>query len=256
MARILAAAAVLWLLPVVAPAQDALPSAALQMGLPSASLQMRTPGVVPFRDLFAAPPGTYAPTFEQPHRVDPRFFPCCGAFAGGPVFFPGFYSFDSGLTHVPGYFPGFANAVGSVKPSWARGSHSNAAPGGRLGHLRLLVEPDTTQVHVDGFYVGTVAGLGRLVTLTPGPHHVELHAPGYGNVGVDVQILPTETITYRTGLQPSEAAVKPAPAPVAGTPKTFYVIPSCYAGDRPPEPGALPPGCNIAHLRTIPPRIP
>jgi hypothetical protein len=252
MARILAAAAAVWLLPVVAPAQDALPSAALQMGLPSASLQMRTPGVVPFRDVFAAPPGTYAPTFERPYGVDPRLFGCCGPFVG-PVVFPGFFS---GLTHVPGYFPGFANAVGIVKPSWARGSHSwNASPEW-LGHLRLIVEPDTTQVYVDGFYMGTVAGLGRLVTLAPGPHHVELRAPGYDHVEVDVQIVPTETITYRTALQPSQAAVKPAPAPAAGTPKTFYVIPSCYAGDRPPEPSALPPGCNIAHVRTIPPRIP
>ena len=45
----------------------------------------------------------------------------------------------------------------------------------------------------------------------------------------------------------------PLPPPVPGVPKTFYVIPRCYAGDKPPEPGALPPGCDLAALRIIPP---
>jgi hypothetical protein len=252
MARIPAIAAALWLLPVVAPAQNALPSAALQMRLPSASLQMRTPTVFGPREVFTAPSGIYAPTFEEPPQVDPRLLPCCGAFIGTPFFFPGFVP---SVVHVPGYFPGFANAVGSIKPSWARrSSSSRPASAEWLGYLRLLVEPDTAQVYVDGFYVGTVAGVGRLITLEAGPHRVELRAPGYGTVVVDVQIAPTETITYRAALEPSQPAVPPA-SPAAGTPKTFYVIPNCYAGDRPPLPSALPRGCDIAHLRTIPPPV-
>jgi hypothetical protein len=253
MARLLAVTTALLLLPIVAAAQDALPSAAFQMGLPSAALQMRTPSVFPPRDVFAAPLTTYAPTFDDPTRVDPRFFPCCGGFVGAPVFFPGFFP---GVVHVPGYFPGFANAVGSVTPSWAgRSPFRRGSSAEWLGSLRLLVEPDTAQVYVDGFYVGTVANLGRLLTLEPGPHRVELRAPAYDTVAVDIQILPTETITYRLALQPSASGVKPV-APAPGTPKTFYVIPNCYAGDRPPLPSALPRGCDVAHLRTIPPRIP
>lgn len=38
-----------------------------------------------------------------------------------------------------------------------------------------------------------------------------------------------------------------------GKPKTFYVIPGCYAGDRPPEPHWLPAGCDRAYLRIVPP---
>ena len=39
----------------------------------------------------------------------------------------------------------------------------------------------------------------------------------------------------------------------AGRPKTFYIIPGCYAGDRRPEPESLAPGCSISRLRVVPP---
>lgn len=50
------------------------------------------------------------------------------------------------------------------------------------------------------------------------------------------------------------APAPPAPPSAPGAPKTFYVIPRCYAGDTPPERDALPPGCEMARLRAIPPR--
>ncbi len=37
-------------------------------------------------------------------------------------------------------------------------------------------------------------------------------------------------------------------------PDTFYVIPGCYAGNRPPNPQRLPKGCDVAKLRTTPVR--
>ena len=49
------------------------------------------------------------------------------------------------------------------------------------------------------------------------------------------------------------AAAAAAPAAVPGVPKTFYVIPGCYAGDRRPDPGRLPRGCSAARLRVVPP---
>jgi hypothetical protein len=36
----------------------------------------------------------------------------------------------------------------------------------------------------------------------------------------------------------------------AGPPKTFFVIPGCYAGDRPPKKMALPRGCDISKLHS------
>ena len=35
----------------------------------------------------------------------------------------------------------------------------------------------------------------------------------------------------------------------AGRAKSFYVIPNCYAGDKPPT-GTLPKGCDLKNLQT------
>jgi hypothetical protein len=55
---------------------------------------------------------------------------------------------------------------------------------------------------------------------------------------------------------PAAAPSPPAPAdnrasiaPAPRRPEKFYVIPGCYAGNRPPEPDALPAGCDIDKLR-------
>lgn len=70
--------------------------------------------------------------------------------------------------------------------------------------------------------------------------------------------LPRESIEpARVAPPPVLPAPVPPPAPYVGgppgRPKTFYVIPGCYAGDRRPEPESLPPGCRISRLRVVPP---
>ena len=51
------------------------------------------------------------------------------------------------------------------------------------------------------------------------------------------------------------AATTPVPLPpiVPGKPKTIYVIPGCYAGDKPPRPEWLPRGCDRSRMRVVPP---
>jgi hypothetical protein len=68
----------------------------------------------------------------------------------------------------------------------------------------------------------------------------------------DVLIPSNETITYRTDLLPIGDSVK-AVATSPGVPKTFYVIPGCYAGDKPPR-AKLPRGCDPSKVRAIPPQ--
>jgi hypothetical protein len=73
-------------------------------------------------------------------------------------------------------------------------------------------------------------------------------------------IQPIIVVVPRDALDPARGA---APAPVAppapyvagpaGRPKTFYIIPGCYAGDRRPDPGSLAAGCSLASLRVVPP---
>jgi hypothetical protein len=55
---------------------------------------------------------------------------------------------------------------------------------------------------------------------------------------------------------PPPAPVTPPSPYVAGTPgrpKTFYVIPGCYAGDRRPDPESLTAGCSTTRLRVVEP---
>jgi len=48
---------------------------------------------------------------------------------------------------------------------------------------------------------------------------------------------------------PAPADNRPSIAPPPRRPEKFYVIPGCYAGNRAPEPNALPAGCDIGKLR-------
>jgi hypothetical protein len=58
----------------------------------------------------------------------------------------------------------------------------------------------------------------------------------------------------RSDLDPIASAVPTPPRVMAaGPPKTFYVIPGCYAGDKPPQADRLRPGCSISQTRTVPP---
>ena len=52
------------------------------------------------------------------------------------------------------------------------------------------------------------------------------------------------------GAQPTSSA--PAPV-IVGVKKTVYVIPRCYAGDKPPDASRLAPGCDIRDMKVIPP---
>jgi hypothetical protein len=66
--------------------------------------------------------------------------------------------------------------------------------------------------------------------------------------------VPPQTRRSREALPAVTAIPSPSLPPIPpGQPKTFYVIPGCYAGDKPPEPGWLPSGCDISKLRAIPP---
>jgi hypothetical protein len=51
---------------------------------------------------------------------------------------------------------------------------------------------------------------------------------------------------------PADVALPHAPRTVTpAKPVTLYVIPGCYAGDRPPAEGMLPAGCDVATMRAV-----
>ena len=179
------------------------------------------------------------------------------------LFFPG-----SGF--VPGYWPGpyppgpywpgpygpgayMTDSSPAAAAMFARSLNGMFAEA--KGGLRFETSPGFAQVIVDGNYVGIVEDFGprgRPLELAVGPHHVELRATDYGAVTFDVNIAPNQISRYRGDLQ---APVTPPPAPpsAANAPaasQKYYVIPNCYAGNRPPA-QPLPSGCSIAQMRVI-----
>jgi len=127
-----------------------------------------------------------------------------------------------------------------------------------FGYLRLNVSPGAAQVYVDGFYLSTVdafAGTGPSRAVEAGPHRVEIRADGYETATFDVRITPNETTTYNRELERREEPSRQARNVAPAVPKTFYVIPKCYAGDKPPSADQLPAGCRDAKARAIPPVV-
>jgi hypothetical protein len=183
---------------------------------------------VPPRDLYQqlTPPATPTVIYPVPGYVYGPF----------PYYSPyGAYSMPDGS----------GNLFHKVPPEKVPGTFS------AKGALRLESSPGSAQVFVDGLYVGVVEDFGlsgRALDLDEGAHRVELRAAGYAVVNVDVRIAARQTTRYRGDLQrlsPAPAASVP-PAPPA-VPRTTYVIPNCYAGDRPPS-HVLRSGCDIAKM--------
>jgi len=120
------------------------------------------------------------------------------------------------------------------------------------GSLVLQAVPTGAQVFVDGHY-GLAEELGTggaTISLDVGTHQIEVRAPGYEPLTFTVMIEPNSLVRYRGTMQavatkPAAAAPQARPAPA----KSFYVIPNCYAGDKPPS-GTLPKGCDIKNLQT------
>ena len=74
-----------------------------------------------------------------------------------------------------------------------------------FGDLRLQVEPRHAEVYVDGYFAGHVDdfdGIFQSLTLEDGGHKIEIVAPGYETLEVDVRIMPGRKITYKGALKP------------------------------------------------------
>jgi hypothetical protein len=122
-------------------------------------------------------------------------------------------------------------------------------PAATTGTLRLSVTPTSAQVFVDSFYAGTVEEIEaqRGSTLPTGPHRIEIRAPDYEPLAINVQIRAFETTTYRGALELKRPAVPVRPASTA----PMYLIPNCYLGNVPPRPARLPSGCDITRVQVL-----
>jgi hypothetical protein len=135
-------------------------------------------------------PGVYGPrSHYRPYVFRPRYSVGFGIYSGYPV--PYTYSYPYPI-YVYGY--GAPRAEVLITPG-------SSAYGG----VALEITPYDADVWVDGEYAGKVQdfdGTEQPLTLTPGTHHVEVQAPGYEPLSVDVGIQPGQVTPFRGDLRP------------------------------------------------------
>jgi hypothetical protein len=219
-----------------------LPPAPAALSVPNPLAGLR-PGP---RDLYQSPDGS--DRFQHLSRYPappPVVFP--------PVYFPGpyYYPFYGHGAPTPYYETSIAETYRmSMAETYLRRQREPAR-----GTLVLQDVPGSAQVLVDGFYAGLAEEFGpggRALTLEAGAHHIELRAAGYETLTFSVRIEPNGIVRYRGDMQRAgttkPAILAAAPAQPAAA-RSFYVIPNCYAGDKPPT-GVLPKGCDVKNLQT------
>ena len=236
--RVLLAVGVALVLSSAAHAQDGLRSASL----PERPIASAPPGPT---DLFRATVDTYRP-HERPDHPVPR--PPINGRGSGPGH-PGRGGGWPPATGWGGYWPYYPE----VEPTPAHVEPELKPSGGRL---QLRVAPGDALVYIDGEFEGAADDLrepGAL--LRAGSHRVRVEASGFATHTFDVRLDDGETVTRRVALDRTPAAPAPRPAgalPGAradnSTPQTMYVIPRCYAGNKPPDPATR---CDLTQLRTI-----
>jgi hypothetical protein len=200
------------------------------------------------RDLYRSPDGSdrfqHLSQFPPPPVV---VYP-------GPIYPGAYYPF--GYAYPSSYYEtSLADAYKySMAESYLRRQHETAR-----GGLAIQAAPLSAQVFVDGHYAGLAEAFGPgggAMTLSAGAHRIELRAPDYETLEFEVLIEPNGLVRYRGDMEriaarpvAAAAATPPRPPAAAAPAKSFYVIPNCYAGDKPPS-GALPKGCDLKNLQT------
>jgi hypothetical protein len=151
---------------------------------------------------FSVPPSFYAPRSSYPYLYQYR----------SSLLYPGLFSLYTPFYFGSSYgtYEPLMDEYGDYIPPLPYGAEpplpleESARPAAPSGNIRLIVEPDTTQVFVDGYYVGvvddflnTLAGL----KVDAGAHHLEFRAEGYEPLIVDLKVDANATITYRATLR-------------------------------------------------------
>jgi hypothetical protein len=153
-----------------------------------------------------------------------------GVYPGYPLY-PGYPGYGSGYWN--GYYDcnyGSANGYPCGNPygygafglgyffydplGWNYGSYGFGFGGGggggggysqSMGSIRLKVKPDTAAVYVDGYYAGTVDDFDSVfqkLGLALGAHRIEITAPGYTPLVLDIDVRDYEKKTYEGRLAP------------------------------------------------------
>jgi hypothetical protein len=104
------------------------------------------------------------------------------------------------------FAPGPSVESSSIQPPFQPTATAGLAHGSLRGYLWLDVEPNSAQVYVDGFYVGTVEDCHRGqagLNLATGWHRLEFRAPGFETPAVNVTIETNRMTSFQGELKPT-----------------------------------------------------
>jgi len=157
------------------------------------------------------------PYYRPYYAFRPHFSIGFGIFLGYPVPYPYYFgaptyvypyppSYPSYPSYPPyGYDPNYPPAPYGA-PSYGTSTPYPTAPQqGTYGGVSFEITPDDAAIYVDGTYVGVVRDFSpthQPLTLTTGPHHIELQAQGCAPLTFDVTIVAGQVMPYRGALQP------------------------------------------------------
>jgi len=172
-------------------------------GRPVVGTAVPRTGTPPF---FTVPPTFYSVSpFFYSARISPFYRSRSGLGLG---FYGGSYWSNFGYgayDYYPAPMYDYGYGVSDMPSAVPSDQHSQ--PAAPTGNLRMIIEPGTAQVFVDGYFVGSVddfSGTLAGLALEAGPHRLEFRAPGYETLTVDVRIEAQRTIAYRGALKPQQ----------------------------------------------------
>jgi hypothetical protein len=123
------------------------------------------------------------------------------------IFIPGGYYGGYGYYDPWGYAGGYGYYGGYYDP-WYGGYPTypvgSSTSNDDEGSLRLKIKPREAEVYVDGYYVGIVDdfdGIFQRLHVETGSHRIEIRAPGYEPLTLDVRVTSDHTTTYRGELK-------------------------------------------------------
>ena len=160
-----------------------------------------------------AVPRSYVAVHDNHHttHVDPYHYGYVNAFgfALGAYAYPYGYGYANyGYGYPAYYYPGaYSYPAYYSYPryyGYSSGNYGGYVQGAQT-RLRIVDAPPDAEIYVDGYYAGLVEdfdGVVQHLEVTPGPHQIEIRAPGFEPVVFDLDGAEGRTITYRARMIP------------------------------------------------------
>lgn len=175
-----------------------------------AAVLVATPSLADAQSRQRPATGRAVPRTGPPRTVTVRTYP-------RSYYRPYFYSpyYYGPFLSYPGYYGPYVYGYGFGYPALGYGGHGYPVYGYRgygarfrpYGGVRIDLPQRDAEVYTDGYYAGTVDdydGAFQQLNLEPGPHRIEIRAPGFTPITFEVNTEPGRTVTYRSALRPAQ----------------------------------------------------